>query len=57
MTLTQKGTRAAAATATAKDFLQSDQEILVSSKKVKENDETLGNDKGKREIAEWIRRP
>ena len=57
MTLTRKGTRAAAAAATAKYILESDSGTIASGKKEKEDDENLEIKKRKKAIAEWIGRP
>ena len=60
MTKTQKVTRAAAAamaTATAKEFLKFDHESVVDGKEVEEDDASLGKEKRKRDIADWIGRP
>ena len=56
MTLTQKGTRAEAA-ATAKEFLQSDHEIVVNGEEVEEYDATPDSKKSERDIADLISRP
>ena len=45
MTLTLKGTRAAAVAATAKYFLQSYHKSVANSKEVEEDDATLDSDK------------
>ena len=55
MTLTQKGTRAEAAT--AEDILESELKSIARSKKEKEDDENLEIKKRKKAIAEWIGRP
>ena len=55
MTLTQKGTRAEAAT--AEDILESEPKSIARSKKEKEDDENLEIKKRKKAIAEWIGRP
>ena len=41
MKLTRKGTRSAAAAATAKDILESDHKSVASGEKVNEDDENL----------------
>ena len=55
MTLTQKGTRAA--TATAEDVLQSNPKSAASGKEEKEDDEISESKERDKAIAEWIGRP
>ena len=57
MTVTRKGTRVAAAAATAEDFLQSDHKSVANGEEVEEDDATSDSEKRKRDIAEWIARP
>ena len=57
MTLTQKGTRATAAAATAEDILKSYPKTVASGKKEKEDEENLESKKRDRAITEWISRP
>ena len=57
MTVTQKGTREAAAAATAKEFLQSDHESVANGKEVEEDYATLDSRKREREIMNWIGQP
>ena len=56
MTLTRKVTRAAAAAATDKEFLQSDHKSVENGEEVKE-DATLDSKKRKRDISDWIGGP
>ena len=57
MTLTLKGTRAAAVAATAKYFLQSYHKSVANSKEVAEDDATSDREKHERDIMDWIGRP
>ena len=57
MTVTQKGTRATAAAATAKEFLQSAHKSVKNGKEVEEDDSTLDSEQRERDIADWISRP
>ena len=55
MTLTQKVTRTAAAT--AEEFLQSDHKSVADGEEVEEYDATSDSKKCKRDISDWTSRP
>ena len=57
MTLTQKGTRSAAAVATTEDILETDPETFASGEKENEDDENSEIKKRDKPVAEWIGRP
>ena len=57
MTVTQKGTREAAAVATSKEFQKSDHKSVAKGKEEVEEDSTLDSKKLERDIADWIGRP
>ena len=54
MTVTLKGKRAAAASATAEECLQSKHKSVAKGKEVEEDDATSDSKKRKRDIADWI---
>ena len=57
MKLSQKGTRAlAAAVSTAKEFLQTNHKSVANGEEVEGDDVALDNEKGTRDIADWIGR-